>query len=74
MPVDTENKGGKWRIVDSDGTITKNKSGTPVDGKGHDTKNDAVSQVRAINLNMRRNSSIEDRFINCLALKLFKRR
>lgn len=74
MPVHTDKKGDKWRILDPDGSITKNNAGTAVDGGGHESKGDALSQVQAINLNMRRESSIEDRVINCLALRIFGRR
>lgn len=40
---------GKWRLIEPDGKIAKNKSGTPLDGGGHTSKDKALSQVRAIN-------------------------
>ena len=71
MPVHQEKRGDKYRIVDPDGSITENSSGTPVDGGGHSSKDDAVAQVEAINLN-RRSSSVEDRVVNMIALRLSK--
>lgn len=56
MPVHTEQKGGKWRVLDPDGSIAKNKAGTAVDGGGHTSKSDAVAQVQAININMKKAS------------------
>ena len=74
MPVHTEKKGDKWRILDPDDSVIKNNSGTAVDGGGHDAKSRAISQAQAINMNMRRESSIEDRIVNCLAIRIFGRR
>lgn len=59
MPVRTEEKGGKWRVVESDGSIAKNNVGTAIDGGGHDTKAEAVAQVQAVNINMMKKSSID---------------
>ena len=55
MPVKVKKVGGKFRVVEADGSIATNKAGTPVDGGGHATKAKAVMQVGAIN------SSIADR-------------
>ena len=49
MPATVKKIGNKWRVVEADGTIVKNKSGTPVDGAGHATHAQAVRQARAIN-------------------------
>jgi len=38
------------------------------------SKGESISQVQAINLNMRRGSSIDERVINCLAIRIFGRR
>lgn len=71
MPVHSKEIGGKWRIVDPDDSITKNNAGTSVDSDGHTSKDDAIAQVQAINMSMRRDSSvIDDRLIDRLTLRL----
>jgi len=72
MPVHQEKIGEKYRVVDPDGSIAKNKAGTAVDGGGHDSKKDAISQVEAINLNMRRGSSIDERLVERITLRISK--
>ncbi|MCK9154554.1 MAG: hypothetical protein M0P12_00420 [Paludibacteraceae bacterium] len=59
MPVRTEEKGGKWRVVETDGSIAKNNAGTAIDGGGHDTEAEAVAQVQAVNINMMKKSSYD---------------
>jgi len=58
MPVHSEKEGGKWRVVESDGSIAKNKAGTAIDGGGHDTREDSVAQVQAVNISMMKKSSL----------------
>ena len=71
MPVKTEKRDGKYRVVDPDGSITKNNSGTAVDGGGHDTKEEALSQVRAINISMSRRALSYPARTSRLADRLF---
>lgn len=52
MPVKAKKIKGKWRIVDPDGVITKNRAGTAVDGGGHASMEAAMHQVNAINMQM----------------------
>lgn len=61
MPVHQEKIGDKYRVVDPDGSIALNQAGTAVDGGGHGKKEDAVAQVQAININMRKSSIIDDK-------------
>ena len=49
MPVKVVKRGNKYRVVESNGRIVKNKSGTAVDGGGHRTRIAATRQARAIN-------------------------
>lgn len=52
MPNKVVKKGDKYRVVEAaTGKITKNKSGTAVDGGGHKSKEGAVKQAQAININ-----------------------
>lgn len=51
MPVSIKKVKDKYRIVEPNGRIAKNKSGTALDGGGHSTKQAAVIQMRAINTN-----------------------
>lgn len=50
MPTHVERRDGKFRVVDPDGQVTKNDSGTSVDGGGHATRQEAEAQSRAINM------------------------
>ena len=55
MPVRVEKRGPKYRVVESIGhKIAKNKSGSAVDGGGHSTKDAAIKQSQAININLRK--------------------
>lgn len=52
MPVKAVKRGGKYRVIEADtGRIAKHKSGTPVDGGGHKTREKAERQSKAINRN-----------------------
>lgn len=53
MPVCVEKRGKKYRIVNcASRQIETNKAGTPLDGGGHDSKDAAMKQMRAINANL----------------------
>ena len=49
MPAHVEKRKGKWRVVDPNGKVVKNKAGTAVDGGGHETAGHAAAQAAAIN-------------------------
>ncbi len=50
MPVKVEKQGNKFRVIESDsGAIALNAAGTPVDGGGHNTEEEAEKQAVAIN-------------------------
>lgn len=50
MPAKAVKRGDKYRVVEaSSGKITKNRSGTAVDGGGHRSREQAQRQARAIN-------------------------
>ena len=49
MPASVQFKNGKYRVIEPDGSLVKNKAGTPVDGKGHLTRAAAQRQANAIN-------------------------
>ena len=51
MPVKVKKIGDKFRIVEGDDSIVKNKGGTAVDGGGHVNKRKAMLQASAINAN-----------------------
>ena len=51
MPVKVEKRDDKYRVVETDGSIAKNKGGTAADGGGHDTREEAQRQANAINAN-----------------------
>ena len=53
MPVTVKRKDNKYRVVEAEtGAIAKNKAGTPVDGGGHKTYEEALAQAKAINYSM----------------------
>lgn len=52
MPVTCKLISGKYRIVGPDGGVETNDAGTPVDGKGHATREACMRQARAINSNL----------------------
>jgi len=49
MPATTTKRGNKFRVVESNGRLVRNKAGTPVDGGGHTTEGEAKAQANAIN-------------------------
>lgn len=49
MPAKVVKRGEKWRVVEPDGNVVKNKKGTAVDGGGHFSKKAAERQASAIN-------------------------
>lgn len=51
-------RGGKWRVVETDGSIVKNPQGNAVDGGGHDTAAECEAQSRAIKSD--ENTAIDD--------------
>jgi len=53
MPVTTKRIRSKYRVVEADtGELATNARGTPVDGGGHMSQQQAESQVRAINASL----------------------
>jgi hypothetical protein len=56
MPISIKRIGKRYRLVEPDGTIAKNDNGKAIDGGGHNTKERAESQRRAIAI---RKSSVE---------------
>lgn len=51
MPVKVIKRSDKFRVVESNtGRIAKNKSGTAVDGGGHNTRSGAQKQASAVNI------------------------
>jgi len=52
MPVHTEKRNGKWRVIEPSGRIAKTPNGKPKDGGGHYFRTKAVKQCRAINMNL----------------------
>lgn len=54
MPVTVKKVGKKWRVVEAaSGNIARNKGGTALDGGGHESREKAVSQSRAVNMHLR---------------------
>lgn len=51
MPLSIKKVNDKWRLIGPDGKIEKNKEGNPVDGGGHSSKEGAIKQMQAININ-----------------------
>ena len=55
MPATVVKVGEKYRVVEADtGAIVRNDKGAPVDGGGHDTRQEALDQARAINASKKR--------------------
>lgn len=52
MPVTGKQVQGKWRVVEQSGKIATNKKGTPLDGGGHESREQCMKQVRAINASL----------------------
>jgi len=54
MPACARKRGDKWRVVEcDDGSLVRNKEGTPIDGGGHDSERAAQRQASAINISQR---------------------
>lgn len=51
MPAKVAKRGKRYRVVEPNGQIVRNKSGSPVDGGGHTSRNAAQRQANAINAN-----------------------
>lgn len=49
MPVHTEKRGTKWRVVEKSGQLSKTEKGKSRDSGGHTSKERAIAQVRAMN-------------------------
>lgn len=59
MPVTVRKVKGKWRVVEADtGRIAKNRAGTAVDGGGHESREQAIEQARAVNASLKRRGKI----------------
>ena len=58
MPAKVAERDGKWRVIDPDGGILKNKKGTAVDGGGHASKKKAMNQAKAINASLHKRGKI----------------
>lgn len=54
MPYKVARQGNKYRILDEDGRIAKNNSGSAMDGGGHNSGDAAMRQVKAVNARKRR--------------------
>lgn len=50
MPVKTKKQGTRWRVIEAaTGKIAKTKTGKAIDGGGHQSKQKALAQARAVN-------------------------
>lgn len=49
MLVHVEQRGTRWRVVESRGAVVKMPNGSPRDGGGHRTRGQAEQQAQAIN-------------------------
>ncbi len=54
MPVQVAKRGTRFRLVDPDGRIARNRKGTALDGGGRVSREAAARQARVINRNMRK--------------------
>ena len=50
MPAKVAKRGDKFRVVEPDGKLVRNRAGTPVDGGGHSSEAAAKRQASAINV------------------------
>jgi len=48
MPLKVKKIGKKYRLVEPDGAIAKNRRGTAIDGGGHSSSTAATKQAQAI--------------------------
>lgn len=51
MPATVKKQGDKYRVVESDSGELVEKDGSPVDGGGHDSRQEALDQAAAVNAN-----------------------
>ena len=51
MPYKVRKRGDKYRLIDQDGRIAKNKAGTAIDGGGKKSKASVEKQAKAIMTN-----------------------
>jgi len=58
MPARVQKRGTKYRVVDPNGRLVRNRAGTPVDGGGQGRREKAARQARAINASMRRRGKL----------------
>ena len=58
MPVRVAKKGNKFRVVDPDGNLAKNKAGKPLDGGGHSSHAKATAQSQAVNISLKKQGKI----------------
>ena len=49
VPASVQRRDGKYRVVEPDGTLVTDEDGNAVDGGGHDSREAAMAQARAIN-------------------------
>lgn len=48
MPISVKKIKDKFRLVEPDGSIAKNKKGTAIDGGGHSSRSDASKQAKPL--------------------------
>lgn len=59
MPVVVSKINGRWRVTEGDlKTIATNRAGTALDGGGHDSKEKAAAQARAVNASLKKEGKI----------------
>lgn len=61
MPVTVARRGGRWRVVEKTpggSKIAKNAAGTAADGGGHESREQAERQARAINRSLHKRGKI----------------
>ena len=59
MPVCVKKIKDKYRVVEcSDNSIATHRSGTAIDGGGHDSRTEALKQMRAVNASLKREGKI----------------
>lgn len=54
MPATVRKIKRRWRVVEPDGRLVKNRNKTPVDGGGHESKQAAQKQAAAVNSKSKR--------------------
>lgn len=56
MPAKVKKQGQKWRVVGPNGK-PETQNGSPVDGGGHNSRQEALDQAQAINIRQQKESS-----------------